>query len=359
MRSDAKGGRGDCEDSRNYALWEKSAKAGIHHHVSGLAITRNMPGGSRCVMSRHVTNYPLSGYINPYGITAGPDGNMWFTEDGNPSAIGKITLGDDHQLQRPEPTGIRPARHHARPGWEPVVHRYRHRRLHRPDHPLRNPHRNHARRLRARDHDGPGRERVVHHHQRPQRVGRRISPSRTFTTFTGTGIDDPYWIAAGPDGNVWFTNYGNNTIGRITPSGVVTDFTAPGISEPLDITAGPGRTLWFANYGNNTIGRMTTKGNIADQRRAGHQPTRPGSPKAPMGHCGSPTPGTTTIGRITNREEGVQRHGPGISDPAGIAPGPDGSLWFANQGSASLGRITTSRSPRSLTPEPAVAHRVP
>jgi len=37
--------------------------------------------------------------------------------------------------------------------------------------------------------------------------------------------------------------------------------------------------------------------------------------------------------------------GPGISYPAGIAPGPDGALWFANHGSASLGRITTSIGP--------------
>ncbi len=37
--------------------------------------------------------------------------------------------------------------------------------------------------------------------------------------------------------------------------------------------------------------------------------------------------------------------GPGISYPAGNAPGPDGALWFANHGSASLGRITTSIGP--------------
>ena len=29
-------------------------------------------------------------------------------------------------------------------------------------------------------------------------------------------------IAAGPDGNLWFTNQNNNSIGRITPAGVVT-----------------------------------------------------------------------------------------------------------------------------------------
>jgi streptogramin lyase len=36
------------------------------------------------------------------------------------------------------------------------------------------------------------------------------------TIYTGTGIDNPIGIAAGPDGALWFTNDGNNSIGRIT-----------------------------------------------------------------------------------------------------------------------------------------------
>jgi streptogramin lyase len=44
------------------------------------------------------------------------------------------------------------------------------------------------------------------------------------TNYTGTGIDKPFGIAAGPDGALWFTN-GNNSIGRITTAGVVTIYT--------------------------------------------------------------------------------------------------------------------------------------
>jgi streptogramin lyase len=40
------------------------------------------------------------------------------------------------------------------------------------------------------------------------------------TIFTGTGIDNPIAIAAGPDGALWFTEFFNgghmNSIGRIT-----------------------------------------------------------------------------------------------------------------------------------------------
>lgn len=38
----------------------------------------------------------------------------------------------------------------------------------------------------------------------------------TFTTYTGQAISNPLGMAVGPDGNPWFTNYGNNSIGRIT-----------------------------------------------------------------------------------------------------------------------------------------------
>ena len=31
-------------------------------------------------------------------------------------------------------------------------------------------------------------------------------------------------MTLGPDGNLWFTNTGNDTIGRIAPSGEITTF---------------------------------------------------------------------------------------------------------------------------------------
>src|SRR5450432_3397082 len=63
-----------------------------------------------------------------------------------------------------------------------------------------------------------------------------------------TPVAQPYGIARGPDGNLWFTEFGGNRIGRITPSGVVTEFSA-GITAnaaPYGITAGPDGNLWFA-----------------------------------------------------------------------------------------------------------------
>src|SRR5262245_52334212 len=60
----------------------------------------------------------------------------------------------------------------------------------------------------------------------------------------------PTSITAGPDGNLWFTEYGGGQIGRITPLGVVTEFSAgiTAFATPWGITAGPDGNLWFTEY---------------------------------------------------------------------------------------------------------------
>ena len=54
------------------------------------------------------------------------------------------------------------------------------------------------------------------------------------------------------------------------------------------ITGGPRGALWFTNPGNNTIGKITTLGKVRDY--AGKGIGKPGSsPRALTGHCGSAT----------------------------------------------------------------------
>jgi streptogramin lyase len=53
-------------------------------NYAGRSIGRLSPiGGS-------IADYPLSASVQPQGITAGPDGNVWFTE-ANSAVIGRIT----------------------------------------------------------------------------------------------------------------------------------------------------------------------------------------------------------------------------------------------------------------------------
>src|SRR5215469_1397719 len=76
------------------------------------------------------------------------------------------------------------------------------------------------------------------------------------------GIASPDSITAGPDKALWFTNLGNNSIGRITTAGSVSTYLSKGISRPVSIAAGPDGALWFTNQGNNSIGRITTGGTV-------------------------------------------------------------------------------------------------
>ena len=75
----------------------------------------------------------------------------------------------------------------------------------------------------------------------------------------------PRDIAAGPDGNLWFTEYNGDHIGRITTSGAMQVFSISAngggpesiAADPEGIAPGPDGNLWFAELGGNRIGRIT------------------------------------------------------------------------------------------------------
>src|SRR5436305_14831944 len=70
-------------------------------------------------------------------------------------------------------------------------------------------------------------------------------------------------IAPGPDGNVWFTEYSANNIGRITPTGAITEFPLPTPnSYPNWLTSGPDGNIWFSEASH--IGRITSNGTITE-----------------------------------------------------------------------------------------------
>src|SRR5512135_2025924 len=57
-------------------------------------------------------------------------------------------------------------------------------------------------------------------------------PSSPVTEFSlPTPNSRPYGITTGPDGNLWFTEFGSDKIGRITPSGAVSEFALPKNSD--------------------------------------------------------------------------------------------------------------------------------
>lgn len=146
------------------------------------------------------------------------------------------------------------------------------------------------------------------------RIG-RMTPSGTFTEFRiGDRVGAPAAIAAGPDGNLWFTDVYSvegrpkRAIVRITTAGDVRRFHLPPRTRLRDIAAGPDGNLWFTEVAprGGRIGRITPRGRISH----------------------FPLPGA-------------------LREPNSIAAGPDGELWFSEKSTAynvkaRVGRITTA-----------------
>jgi virginiamycin B lyase len=179
----------------------------------------------------------------------------------------------------------------------------------------------------------------------PNNIG-RITTDGVITEFSiPTAGSAPFAIAAGPDGNLWFTESVGN-IGRITPAGDVTEFPLPASSVPLGICLGPDGALWFAENGANKIGRITPAGDITEfVLPAGVRPWTIAS--GPDGNLWFTELMGLNIGRITMdgviTEFPIPTPGMAGREAYWIAAGPDGALWFTENGNPSkIGRITTS-----------------
>jgi hypothetical protein len=159
----------------------------------------------------------------------------------------------------------------------------------------------------------------------------------------------PYQIVTGPDGNLWFTEYGGNRIGRITPDGQLTEFALPTtLSRPNFITVGPDGNLWFTelvvdapgvSYPNR-IGRITPDGQLTEF-------ALPYGSSSPRGITVGPDGNLWYVAEEGNRMGEIAADGtvteiplpsPG-SQPYAIVMGPDGNLWYTELTSNRIGRL--------------------
>ena len=131
------------------------------------------------------------------------------------------------------------------------------------------------------------------------------------------GIAGPFFMTAGPDGALWFTEQNTHSIGRITTAGSVTEHPIPSGSTPAYTAAGPDGALWFTEVNDQTgdhVGRMTTDGTVTDE--------------------------------LPIATSGIE------CSPTGITAGPDGNVWFTCELADQIGRITV---PKPTPPGPAPA----
>ena len=171
----------------------------------------------------------------------------------------------------------------------------------------------------------------------------------------------PFGIAAGPDGNLWFTEVtgpNQGAIGRIDPTtGDVTEFTA-GISPFASlsgVTAGPDGNLWFTEKNGNRIGRINTALDPAAHRN-------PSPIAIPAIGAATPYPSEITVSGLQGTITGLRVELTGIGhahpdDIEALLVGPQGQALLvadvAGNASPWAGRSTCAPPPTRCSRRPA------
>ena len=236
----------------------------------------------------------------PAGITLGPDGALWFTEE-NGHKIGRITTGG--QITE-----------YATPTQPSAPNEIT---------------------------TGPdGALWFTEFGANPPKIG-RLTTAGVFKEFDLPVGSGPDGITAGPDGAIWFTMNSAAKIGRITLDGsTITEYPLPGGFVPGDITPGPDGRLWFTEAEPaHKIGAIRMDGSISEYDVPG---------AGPSGIAASANALWFTmhladkVGRIEPDGFPITEFGPTGAEPSGIAFGPDGALWFTETSAGRVGRMTTT-----------------
>ena len=301
----------------------------------------------------------------PQSITAGPDGNLWFTESAA-NKIGRITpTGVVTEFVNGLSAGSKP--------WGIT--------------------------------SGPDGN-LWFTERGTSKIG-RITPQGVITEFaTITPNAAPWGITAGSDGNLWFTENGVNSVGRITTAGVQLPeiplcvgcadnstggqgivagpdgnvwavgnisnavyqlpiggttpavFTA-GITAGAGlagITVGSDNNLWFTEQAGNRVGRITVAGAATEFGIALGAQTPTGIASGAdgalwvgengTGNNGNNLVRVTTAGAMTQYQNGIVAN----AGVYGVTAGPDGNLWFAESNSNRIGRMLSGVVPVNVTP---------
>jgi sugar lactone lactonase YvrE len=175
----------------------------------------------------------------------------------------------------------------------------------------------------------------------------RITPDGVVAEFpTPTANAGPGSIAAGPDGNAWFTETGLGgfaAVARITPDGRITEFPVPrlpylGTTVPADlgtIVAGADDRLWFAT--GLGAGSTTTTGDVVTFSLP--EPASPaGILAAADGSVWVTQSSLPRVDRLTALGELSPLALPDDSDGVSIAAGPDGAIYFTQSTGHTLWR---------------------
>jgi len=168
----------------------------------------------------------------------------------------------------------------------------------------------------------------------------KVTPSGAFTEYPiPSGGVGPAGIAAGPDGNLWFTEWRVNQVAKVTTSGVFTEYPVPTASStPWGIAAGPDGNLWFTEYAQtaNQIAKVTTSGVFTEYPISSANSFPYAIAAGPDGNLWFTEVGTENVAKVTT--SGLVTEYP-CCVSYGIAAGPDGNVWFTGSQTNAIDKI--------------------
>jgi len=161
----------------------------------------------------------------------------------------------------------------------------------------------------------------------------------------GSPVTSADTIAAGPGGDIWFTEQGSDAVGVMAPSGVLLHkFTVPNPSSepvPLGITEGPDQAMWFTENTANQVASITAQGKVTLYAL----PSAADGPESiiygPDGNLWfTEDTGVASIDPATGKVMAYRAHA-ALLAPAGLTIGPDcTSVWFTEPSADRLGRVS-------------------
>jgi virginiamycin B lyase len=172
----------------------------------------------------------------------------------------------------------------------------------------------------------------------------RLTTSGVFTLYpVASPNSNIQSITSGPDGALWFTSSVFN-IGRITTSGAITFFPLPNPgASPGNIVTGPDQALWIGDPNTDHIDRMTSFGAVTQFSPPSGGPTGPndftvGPDGALWAVSGGDIASVSTAGVYTSIFP-LNAHA-----AQSLVSGPDGALWFIEWQANEITQMTTSGS---------------
>ena len=294
-------------------------RAALHRYLltfSVCSVLMNVPSRAD-IAGVTITPLTLSGGGNPVRLAAGPDGNVWFIDEGT-KVVGKLTISGSTATTTTYPIVL--------PAGQAVL--------------------NFARAIAA------GSDAVWFVIQGCTNVScanatadlGRITPDGTMSIIPITGANNvAERMVVGPDGNIWYSDTSNNTVVRVTPQGSATKFGT--MRGPGKLVVGPDQNIWFSEF--SFIGRITASGALTEFPVSGADTLAVG----PDGNfwyscqsCGMPD----KIGRLTNTGQETLFALPEKAYIGGLAAGPDGNIWFTEHFDPKIGQFVISSGTANL-----------